>query len=187
MTLTYAKNKGVWPRSAPKPPPPPLPPPPLPPPPLPPPPPRTARFRAEAVLKDALVQLWEQARAKPVDMIGMLSIRMFDSGDAFRLFGTVGAVSGADNVVVITGGYETSDGSTFELEFRGPVSDAQPVKEFLEPQLRSAKSSTVEATFELSFTDGLAMGGDAAETLTGRLCRFASGAAYVSATAEAKP
>ena len=30
------------------------------------------------------------------------------------------------------------------------------------------------------------MQGDAAEKLTGRLSRFASGAAYVSATAEAK-
>ena len=30
------------------------------------------------------------------------------------------------------------------------------------------------------------MQGDAAETLTERLCRFASGAAYVSASAEAK-
>ena len=57
----------------------------------------------------------------------------------------------------------------------------------LEPQLRSAKSRTVEATFELSFSEGLAMEGDAAGTLTDRLCRFASGAAHVSATAEAKP
>ena len=119
-------------------------------------------------------------------MIGTLTIRMFEAGDAFRLLGTVGAVSGAEKVVAITGGYETSDGGTFELEFRGPVPDAQPVKEFLEPQLRSAQSKTVEASFELSFADGLTLEGDAAETLTDRLCRFASGAAHVSATAEAK-
>ena len=63
--------------------------------------------------------------------------------------------------------------------------DAEPVKEFLQQQLRGAKSTTVEAAFELSFTEGLPMAGDAAETLTDRLCRFASGAAHVSATAEA--
>ena len=200
MTMAYAKNKGVWPRPEP---PPPDPPPPPPDPPLlpgpgptppgpgpepgPPPPPPVGRFSAEGVLKDALAQLWEQARAKRVDRIGTLTIRMFDAGDAFRLLGTVGAVSAAEKVVAIAGGYETPDGGTFELEFRGPVPDAQPVKEFLEPQLRSAKSRTIEATFELSFAEGLAMEGVAAETLTDRLCRFASGAAHVSAMAEAKP
>ena len=205
MTMAYAKNKGLWPRPTPKPVPPgpgptppgpgpgpgPTPPGPGPTPPGPgpgPPPPAPAgRFTAEGVLKDALAQLWEQARAKRVDMVGTLTVRMFDAGDAFRLLGTVGAVSAAQKVVAITGGYETPDGGTFELDFRGSVPDAQPVKEFLEPQLRSAKSRTVEATFELSFSEGLAMEGDAAGTLTDRLCRFASGAAHVSATAEAKP
>ena len=205
MTMAYAKNKGLWPRPTPKPVPPgpgptppgpgpgpgPTPPGPGPTPPGPgpgPPAPAPAgRFTAEGVLKDALAQLWEQARAKRVDMVGTLTIRMFDAGDAFRLLGTVGAVSAAQKVVAITGGYETPDGGTFELDFRGSVPDAQPVKEFLEPQLRSAKSRTVEATFELSFSEGLAMEGDAAGTLTDRLCRFASGAAHVSATAEAKP
>ena len=204
MTMVYAKNKGLWPRATPKPElpgpdptppgpgPGPTPPGPGPTPPGPgpgptPPPPSAGRFTAEGVLKDALAQLWEKARAKRVDMIGTLTIRMFDAGDAFRLLGTVGAVSGAEKVVALKGGYETSDRGTFELEFRGPVPDAQPVKEFLEPQLRSAQSRTVEASFELSFADGLALEGDAAETLTDRLCRFASGAAHVSATAEAKP
>ena len=202
MTMAYAKNKGVWPRPTPKPSTPgttppfgtdppvgadPQPGPGTPPgPDTPPPPPPVGGFSAEAVLKDALVQLWEQARARRVDMIGTLKIRMFDAGDAFRLLGAVGAVSGAQKVLALTGGYETPDGGTFELDFRGPVLDAEPVKEFLEQQLRGAKSTTVEATFDLSFTEGLPMEGGAAETLTDSLCRFASGAAHVSATAEAK-
>ncbi len=187
MTMAYAKNKGIWPRSTPpsSDPPPPPDPPPVDPPPDPPPPPAVT-VSAEGVLRDALTQLWEQARAKRAGRIGMLTIRMFEAGDAFRLLGAVGAVSGAERVVAIEGGYETRDGGTFEMEFRGPVPDAQPVREFLEPQLRDAKSRNVEAKFELSFGDGLPMEGDAAETLTERLCRFASGAAYVSATAEAK-
>lgn len=143
-------------------------------------------FTAEGVLKEALVQLWEQARAKGVERIGTLTIRMFESGDAFRLLGAVGAVSGADKSVSITGGYETRDGGSFMLEFRGSVPDAQPVREFLEPQLRDADSSDLQAGFELTFGEGLEMQGDAAEKLTERLAKFASGAAYVSATAEAK-
>ena len=95
-------------------------------------------------------------------------------------------MSGAQKAVAITGGYETPDGGTFELQFHGPMPDAEPVKEFLEQQLRSAESKTVEARFDLSFTEGLPMEGDAADTLTDRLCRFASGAAHVSATAEAE-
>ena len=141
-------------------------------------------FTAEGVLKEALFELWEQARAKEVEAIGVLIVRMFEAGDAFRLLGAVGAVSGAQKIVTIAGGYETREGGSFELDFRGPVPDAQPVKEFLEPQLRDASSKNLEAGFELTFAEGLSMHGDAAEKLTERLARFASGAAYVSATAE---
>ena len=143
-------------------------------------------FTAEGVLKEALIQLWEKARAKKVENIGVLTIRMFEAGDAFRLLGAVGAVSGAKKIVTITGGYETREGGSFQLEFRGPAPDAQPVKEFLEPQLRDASTKDIEAGFQLTFAEGLSMQGDAAEKLTERLSRFASGAAYVSATAEVK-
>ena len=143
-------------------------------------------FSAEGVLREALVRLWEQARAKDVETIGTLTIRMFEAGDAFRLLGAVGAVSGANKSVTITGGYETREGGSFELEFRGPVSDAQPVRDFLEPQLRDASSRSLEAGFELTFESGLSMQGDAAEKLSERLVRFASGAAHVSATAKVR-
>ena len=100
---------------------------------------------------------------------------MFEAGDAFRLLGAVGAVSGAEKIVTITGGYETREGGSFELEFRGPVPDAQPVKEFLEPQLRDSSSKNLEASFQLTFAEGLSMHGDAAEKLTERLVRSRAG------------
>jgi hypothetical protein len=93
---------------------------------------------------------------------------------------------GARKTVTFTGGYETREGGTFELEFRGPVPDAQPVKEFLDPQLRDAATKIIQAGFEFRFDDGLSMADDTVDKLTERLSRFASGAAYVSATAEAK-
>ena len=141
-------------------------------------------FSAEGVLKEALVQLWEQARADGVDRIGRVEIRMFEAGDAFRLLGAVGAVSGANKTVTIKGGYQTRDGGSLELEFQGSVEDAQPVREFLQPQLRDAREQNLQAGFALTFAKGLAMEGNAAEKFTERLSRFASGAAYVSATAE---
>ena len=141
-------------------------------------------FNAEGILREALVQLWEQARATDVEAIGELSIQLFEPSDAFRVFSAIGAVSGAEKIVKLTGGYETTEGGSFELEFRGSVADAQPVKEFLDPQLRAASTQTIETAFRLTFAQGLSMQGDAAEKITERLARFASGAAYVSAVAK---
>ena len=189
FTMAFARNRGLWPRKKPDgPDPPPPSPPPLPkpdpdPPVIPPPPPDA--LTAEGVLRDALTQIWEQARGRGLDRIGRLTIRMFEAGDAFRLLGSVGAVQGAERVVTLAGGYETRDGGSFQIEFRGPVADAQPVREFLEPQLRDASARNLEAGFELTFAEGLAMTGGAAEKFTERVSRFAGGAAYVSATAYA--
>ena len=47
-------------------------------------------------------------------------------------------------------------------------------------------SQDLQASFEMTFGNGLAMEGDEAEKLTERLSRFCSGAAHVSATAEVK-
>ncbi len=189
LTMAFARNRGIWPRPAPGPPEPEPPVPPEPEPPFPPPqPPGKVRERpelsAEGVLRDALTQLWEQARGRNIERIGRLTVRMFEAGDAFRLLSSVGSVRGAEKVVSFVGGYETRDGGSFQIEFRGPVTDAQPLREFLEPQLRDARERNLEAGFELTFTEGLSMTGDAAEALTERLTRFAGGAAYVSATAQ---
>ncbi len=143
-------------------------------------------FSAEGLLKEALVQLWEKARAKGIDQIEMLVIDMYEAGDAFRLLGTVGAVSGASKIVTIEGDYETREGGSLSLKFEGPVADAQPVKEFLEPQLRDAADRDLKAGFKLMFSAGLSMDGEVAEKLTERLARFARGPAYVSATAKVK-
>ena len=191
FTMAYAKNTNIWPRKEPDETDPPVIPPGnedcVEPPGVDPPEVLPAEsFSAEGILKEALLQLWEQARAKEVEAIGTLTIRMFEAGDAFRLLGAVGAVSGAEKIVTIWGGYETREGGSFELKFRGPVPDAQPVKEFLEPQLRAAESRDLEVGFELTFTDGLRVQGDATEKFTERLARFAGSAAHVVVTAEAR-
>ena len=127
--------------------------------------------------------LWEPARAKGVVKIASQTIRVFEAGDGFRLPGPIGAVLSAVKAVWMEGGYETREGGAFQLTFEGPVPDAQPVREFRDPQLRDAKERDLEVKFRLTFADGLAMGGDGAERLTERLTCFASVAAYVSATA----
>ena len=109
---------------------------------------------------------------------------MFEAGDAFRLLGAIGAVSGAEKTVKFEGGYETQDGSSLEIDFHGSVAEAQPLKEFLDAQMRAASSKDLQSTFNLNFDGGMGMTGTAPETLTDKLARFASGAAYVSASAK---
>ena len=140
-------------------------------------------LNAEGPLREALVRLWEQARDKNIESIGELTLRLFDASDAFRLLSVAGRIAGADKTVALAGGYETADGGVCELEFNGPLPDAQPVRDFLEPQLRAASSTHLQASIGLAFHDGLAMRGQAPEQLAEELCRFASGAAFVSATA----
>lgn len=193
FTMAYATEKGIWPRQivpltppggtsggeGVEPPQPPLPPPP-------PPPPSGDTITVEAALKEALLQLWEKARARKMKRVGRVTIKMFEVGDAFRLLAALGSVQGATKTVTFNGGYETAEGGRLELEFTGPVADAQPLKEFLEPQLRAARERTLTGEFELRFEGGLALDGELPEKITERLTRLVSGTAYVTATAEAE-
>ena len=189
MTMSFARNNKIWPRppevrdeaepSGPEP---------EDGPPIPPgpdtgqPTSRTdSAFSAEGVLKEALTKLWERARGGGVGAIGRLNIRLFEARDAFRVLGAAGSVAGATKTVTFTGGYETSEGGSFELEFRGSVSDAQPVREFLEPQFLAAAERNLDAEIELAFATGLALAGDEPEKLADRLSRFASEAVHVTA------
>ena len=204
FTMLFAKEKGIWPRPAPTPttpttgsesggtayPPgttggdlpgheggPPAP--------TPPPPPPPGAITAEGVLKAALTELWEKARKAKFAQVQVLSVRLFDATDAFRMLGSVNAEKGCTKQVQLSGGYVTQEGGEMELKFTGVPGDALPVKDFLVPQLNAARERDVQATFILTFNPGLPLSGDAAEKFTERLAKFASGAAYVSATAEA--
>ncbi|HTK52781.1 MAG TPA: DUF499 domain-containing protein [Gemmatimonadaceae bacterium] len=201
-TMGFAKERGIWPRPAPRPEPstqPTLGGSTVPPGPgggsgaggpaagagvTPPPASAASQLFAEGVLKEALAQLWEKVRARKIDRIQALRIRMFEASDAFKLLGVVGSVQGARKMVKLEGEYETADRAAFRFQFDGPSTDAQAVKEFLEPQLRAASEKTLNAEFELRLDNGLTMSGDAPERLAERLTRYAAGSAYVTASAD---
>jgi len=153
--------------------------------PLPPTPPPPGAITAEGVLKAALTELWEKARKAKFAHVQVLSIRLFDATDAFRMVGSVNAEKNCAKQVKLSGGYVTQDGGEMQLEFKGSPNDAMPVKDFLVPQLNAARERNVEAIFEFTFSPALPLSGDAADKLTERLAKFASGAAHVTATAEA--
>ena len=112
---------------------------------------------------------------------------MFEFGDGFRLLAAVRSISGATKTAMFEGAYETAAGAHCELSFTGPIDDALPVKDFLDPQLRAAKEKDLSVRFAIEFQDGLELAGGAPEALTERLSRLGAGAAYVSATAEGSP
>ena len=197
FTMAFAKNHGIWPRPEPKQ---------EPPlakvegdgdgatPPQPPgrkiPPsqvePASGTFKGEGVLREALVKVWEQARSKKVEVLSSLEIRMFEASDGFRLLGAVGAVAGAKKTVRMEGGYETRDNGSYEMKFRGPVARRAAHSGIPGTAAEGRRDDGLEIRFGLAFENGLPLGGDAPEKLTERLGKFAGGAAYVSATAEAK-
>lgn len=74
--------------------------------------PAATTVRAEGVLKEALTRLWEQARTRKFAVISTLQLRLYDTGDGFRLLGLVGAIPKASKRVAMQGSYETAEGST---------------------------------------------------------------------------
>ena len=92
------------------------------------------------------------------------------------------AEKGFRKKVKLTGGYVTSEGGEISLLQRR-TRDAMPVKDFLVPQLNAARERDVQPRSFSTFNPGFTLAGDAAEKLGERLAKFASGAAYVSATA----
>ena len=189
-TMTFARQQGIWPRPV-------VPPGDVFPPPIPPvitppggesaPAPPVAgvvQFSAEAPLKQALTIIWEDARSKKVVKLRALWLRVFDKGDAFKLLSAARQVANAERKVELTAQYETKAASLLELEFKGALDDAEPLKEFLESQFRGASETDLTVRYEFVFTNGLDLSTDAPEKLTERLARFASGAAYVAAEAE---
>ncbi len=194
LTMTWAKEREIWPRKTAEPPTPPsssshfpedsagkktnvsMPPPAV---------PYHARiFRSEKPLREALTNLWEDARAAKVPGIVSLSLRVFDRADAFKLLSALGSVSAFEKKVELRAEYETRQGGRLSLEFSGTPSDAAPVKEFLDPQFRAATDSDLTTHYTLRFDPQLDLSGKDPENLTEKLARFASGAAYVEAVAE---
>lgn len=136
-------------------------------------------------MKAALAELWEKTRKGKYVHVKVLNVRLFDAVDAFRMIGSVNAEKGCTKHVQFSGAYVTQESSELEISFKGSPNDAMPVKDFLGPQLNAARDRDVSATFIFTFDPGLALTGDAPEKLAERLTKFASGAAYVTATAEA--
>ncbi len=149
-------------------------------------PPKVKVFKAEAPLREALTKIWEDAQSAKVSKLKSLSLRVFDPTDAFKLIGAIAQVTNAEKEVKISAEYETNDGSSFQIEFTGKPTDAQPIKDFLQPQLRAAADKDLDTTLLLTYPNGLDLNSKEPANLSEKLTRFATGAVFVEAYAEAQ-
>ncbi len=143
--------------------------------------PEAVWLRRRDVLKAALSQVFDRAKAKGVKALERLVIRPFDKSDALKLLPLVKSVPNATKRVELSGMYETSSGSEAQVMFTGDLDDATPVKDFLEPQFRAAADSDASVTYYLTFTPPLLVQGDHATRVIERLTRLVSPAAQVIA------
>lgn len=184
LTTAYAKNKAIWPRPTPADPDPPVEPDDPPDPPPPPPPGTAPAFEAEGILREALLQLWEKAKAsKNVKRLAEITIRTFDAEVGFPLLRVAPSVPRAQKAVAISSACKSAEGGELELRYAGPVSDVRPITEFLDQQLRAATEPNTKVSLTLSFREGLTLDGPDPEKLTERLSKFVSGSAHVTGRA----
>lgn len=139
-------------------------------------------IEAEDVLKAALTQVLENAQRNGVKAFATIAIRPFDKSDAMKLMPLVKSVPNAQKHVELTASFQTTSGSSAELEFKGDIDDALVLKDYLEPQFRAASDSDAEVRFILRFDPPLVAQGAPAEGLVQRLTRLVSPSAHVLAT-----
>ena len=191
-TVSYAAEKGIWPRPAPTMPPSPAPTPPPPspgpnpPPPSPPGVQQPGIIEAEDVLKAALTQVFDKARHNGALTFGSMNIRPFDKGDALKLMALVKSVPNCTKRIELEASFETATGSEATITFKGDLDDATPLKDYLEPQFRAAKETDASIVFRLHFEPPLAIQGPGAEGLVQRLTRLVSPVAHVQAVVAEK-
>jgi hypothetical protein len=141
-------------------------------------------FTAQGVLKEALKQVMDQARGVPLERLDRISVRLFESGDGFKLVPVANSISGAKKSVKLEGEFLTSQDSTMTFEFEGTAQDASAMKDYLEPQFRAAKEQDLKTTLVFDFDGGLSLISEDGDKFIEKLTRFASAAAFVEAIAE---
>ncbi|MDE3261994.1 MAG: DUF499 domain-containing protein [Acidobacteriota bacterium] len=141
-------------------------------------------LHTDGPLREALTKLFETARGRHLDVLETLEVRLFEAADGFRVLAAAGAVRQTSRKdAEIKAECETREAGELEVRFRGPVAEAVPVREFLEPLLREASTRDVEIALEIGFDPGLPVSGEAPGALTKQLARFAPSRAAVKGVA----
>ncbi|GBE30120.1 hypothetical protein BMS3Bbin04_01146 [bacterium BMS3Bbin04] len=147
-------------------------------------------FNKEDILKAALSQLWESARAKEVEALGKITLRFLFTEDALKSVEAVSGIPGGKKTLELTGGYEVAGGpdaggSDVAIEFSGRLEDGKAVRNFLRQQFQGLEVKELKMEYRLSFPDGLLTDEETAAIVTKKLSIAGLGATKVHLTAEA--
>jgi len=143
----------------------------------------TPPLSAEGPLKLALTQLFEAARRGKIAALASVTIHLYEYKAAWNLHQAAATYRDTD----VTCGFDTNmtaEGiDEFQVQFKGTMQKANPVKSFLDSQLRAASEQTFEGQYTLRFSKALATDGATADGFIKAMTKYGGGEAYVEAQA----
>ena len=120
---------------------------------------------ASGIPRHAIRNVLDELRKHYVSTISKMRIESED--DVFPFLSIAGRIRECKADLEIEGNYQTNAGGTFRFDFAGALKDAEPVLEFVKPQLRIVQIGNISVKLDISFKDGIDIGW--LETLAGRL------------------
>lgn len=205
-TMEDANKKKLWPRPEPEPDPGPTPPPPVdagggePGPPgvgvdtgggargtggaTPPVDPPKPDLHAEGPLKQALTNLFDKARQHKVKALKSLTMRLFDPTGAWGCHTAAATYRKAQVECMLEVKFDGEGVTAFEIHFEGSLAKANPVKQFLDNQLRQADGERdFEASYTLCFETPLSTSQASGDEFIQSMTKYAGAEAFVEAEA----
>ncbi|NLX59557.1 MAG: ATP-binding protein [Phycisphaerae bacterium] len=141
---------------------------------------------AEGPLKLALTRLFEAARKGEVKALASVTIRVYEYKAAWDLHQATATFRDAD----VSCWFDTTIGADgideFMVQFRGSMAKANPVKSFLDAQLRASTEQTFTGDYILAFAKPLGTDSVTAEGFIKSMTKYGGGEAYVEARAAAE-
>lgn len=141
---------------------------------------------AEGPLKLALTKLFESARKGKVKALASVTIRLYEYKPAWDLHQAVATFRDAEVSCYFETTISAEGIHEFEVKFRGTIAKANPVKSFLDSQLRASSEQTFTGDYALSFSKPLGTDTASAEAFVKAMTKYGGGEAYVEARAAAE-
>jgi hypothetical protein len=146
-------------------------------------PPPPADLRENGPLSTALKDLFERARSLKYSGITSLTVTLNEIGVAGKLHSSAATFKGAAVRCEFSASVTAEGMESLEVNFVGTPEKANPVKNFLDPQIRASSEADFSAIYTFTFEPVLSLEVSATDSLTRDLTRFGAGDAYVEARA----
>jgi len=142
---------------------------------------------AQGPLRQALIELFEKARAAKLNTIAEIRIRLYEAKATWNVHQSVATYRGVETTCTFNLEDLDADGiDTFSVRFRGSIDKANAVKSFLDSQIRSAKEIEFNSEYRLRFEEPLPTSDEKAEGFIKAMTKYGGGEAFVEAQAAAE-